>query len=305
MYHKLQTLNSKTILIAGGTGLVGTRLSKLLVEKGYTVRLLTRTPRGENQYSWDPAQGNIDMRALAGVDAIINLAGAGIADKRWTPERKRLLIDSRVQSADTLSKALKKVDQLPSVYLSASAQGYYGNTGEKLVDERDAPTEEAFMVDCCQQWEEAAEKVGALGMRTVIFRIGIVLAKEGGALPEIVRPLKLGVGGYFADGQAWWSWIHIDDLCRMFLWAIKNEHAEGIYNAVAPFPERNIDLLKKAAKAMDKHAIFVPAPAFALRLAMGEMSAVILNSNRLSAEKIMTEGFVFKYPRAEEALGAV
>lgn len=295
-------MNSKTILIAGGTGLVGTRLSTLLVEKGHAVRLLTRTPKGENQFVWDPAQGTIDERALEGVDAVINLAGAGIADKRWTPERKRLLIDSRVQSADTLREALKHVEQTPGIYVSASAIGYYGNSGEKRMDERDAPVEDTFMVNCCQQWEGAAEKVGAMGLRTVIFRIGIVLAKDGGALPEVERPLKFGIGSYFADGQAWWSWIHIDDLCRMFLWAMENENVEGVYNAVAPFPERNLDLVKKMAQAMDRRVLYIPAPAFALRTALGEMSAVILNSNLVSGDKIMTEGFVFRHPKAEEAL---
>jgi hypothetical protein len=239
------------------------------------------------------------------VDAVINLAGAGIADKRWTPERKCELIDSRVQSAATLREALKNTPELPKTYVSASAIGYYGNSGETKMDEHDAPADESFMVDCCRQWEEAAEKAGALGMRTVLLRIGIVLARDGGALPEVSRTLKFGVGGYFADGKAWWSWIHIDDVCRMFLWALENESAEGIYNAVAPFPERNLDLVKKTAKAMGKAAVFVPAPAFALRAALGEMSAVILNSNLVSAEKITTEGFVFKYPRVEEALEAL
>ena len=233
---------------------------------------------------------------------VINLAGAGIADGRWTPERKRLLIDSRVESARVLRDALQRNGITPEVYISASAQGLYGDTGEELVYEDHPPGKSGFMPECCIAWENAAEMVAALGIRTVVLRIGIVLAREGGALAEIIKPLRLGAGGYFADGKAWWSWIHRDDLCEMFLWALENPHAEGAYNAVAPHPVRNLELVKATAKAMKQPAIFAPAPAFALKLALGEMAAVILNSNRLSAEKVIAAGFHFKYPHLEDAL---
>ncbi len=294
-----------TILIAGGTGLIGNRLSDMLRKKGYVVRILTRTPGGEGQYAWDPSAGTMDEKALQGADCVINLAGAGIADKRWTPARKRLIIDSRVQSAGTLRNAFLRSGMRPKVYLSASAIGYYGDSRERWMSESDAPVGTGFMVDCCRQWEAAAGEVAALGIRTVVFRIGVVLAKESGALAEFIKPLRFGLGGYFGDGQAWYSWIHRDDICRMFLWAIENETAEGVYNAVAPDPVRNKELVQSIAGAMHQPAIIAPGPAFVMRLALGEMAAVILNSNRVSAEKIMKAGFEFKYPVLKDALADI
>ncbi len=293
---------SKTILLAGGTGLIGKRLQVLLRKKGYTVRLLTRKPKNKGEYSWDPLQNKIDDEALQGVDAIVNLAGEGIADGRWTAERKRLLVRSRVESARVLRDALQRIGAYPEVYVSASAQGLYGDTGEEIVYEDYPPGRQGFMPECCVAWETAAEMVAALGIRTVVLRIGIVLAREGGALAEIIKPLRLGAGGYFADGKAWWSWIHRDDLCAMCIWAIENPQAAGAYNAVAPHPARNRELVQATAKAMKQPALFAPAPAFVLKLALGEMAAVILNSNRLSAEKILAAGFHFAYPQLEQAL---
>jgi len=292
----------QTILIAGGTGLIGNRLSQLLREKSYRVRLLSRTPRGEDQFAWDPSAGLIDDAALKDVYAVINLAGAGIADKRWTPARKNLLIDSRVESARVLREAFRRTGHVPETYLSASAIGYYGNSGEQVMQENDPPVETSFMVQCCTAWEEAAEEVSAMGIRTVIFRIGVVLAKEGGALAEFIRPLRFGLGAYFADGKAWYSWIHRDDLCRAFIWALEQPHIEGIFNAVAPKPVRIKHLVKATAHAMRQPAIIVPAPAFTMRFLFGEMSAVILNSNLVSDEKIRAAGFSFKFSDVEGAL---
>lgn len=294
-----------TILLAGGTGLIGARLAEMLREKGHTVRLLTRSPKGENQFGWNPAAGILDEAALRNVDFVINLAGAGIADKRWTAARKREIVESRVQSARTLRDALSRLGIRPKAYLSASAIGYYGNSGERRMTEADAPVDDSFMVECCRQWEAAADEVATLGIRTVKFRIGVVLAKEGGALAEFVKPLRFGLGGYFADGQAWYSWIHLDDVCRFFIWAIENSSIEGVFNAVAPQPVRNKDLVKAIAKAMRQPAIFAPGPAFAMRLALGEMSAVILNSNLVSAEKAIQAGFQFQYPGLATALDQI
>lgn len=295
----------QTILIAGGTGLIGARLSVLLKAKGYMVRLLSRKPAGPEQYAWDPARGILDNLALEGVDAVINLAGAGIADGRWTPARKQLIVDSRVQSAAVLRKAFQEGTHMPRTYLSASAIGFYGNSGEQWMDETSAPVEDTFMVECSGAWENAAEEIGALGIRTVILRIGVVLAKEGGALPEFVKPLRFGLGAYFGNGQAWYSWVHLDDICQIFIWALENEQVAGVFNAVAPNPVRNIDLVKATAKAMRQPAVFAPAPPFVLRLMLGEMSAVVLNSNRVSSEKIRAAGFHFSFPQVEGALAAV
>lgn len=157
------------------------------------------------------------------------------------------------------------------------------------------PADRSFMVKCCQQWEDAADTMAALGVRTLKFRIGVVLAKEGGALPEITKTLRFGLGIYFANGQAWWPWVHIDDVCRAFIWALSREDVSGTYNLVAPNPVRGIQLAKAAAKAMGRRALFLPVPACVLQVILGEMSAVILNSNRVSAEKLLREGFVFEF----------
>lgn len=294
-----------TVLLAGGTGLIGSRLTKMLRAQSHTVRILTRRPSGENQYAWDPESGAIDDRALPGVDHVINLAGAGIADKRWTAARKRLLIDSRVQSARTLRDAFIRLGTRPRSYLSASAIGIYGNSGERMMTEADAPVDNSFMVDCCRQWEAAADEVAALGIRTVKFRIGIVLAKEGGALAEFVKPLRFGLGAYFADGKAWYSWIHRDDVCRLFLWAMDAPDVAGVFNAAAPNPARNKQLVQSTAKALGRAAVIAPAPALALRLALGEMSVVVLNSNRVSAQKVLQSGFRFEHPELDEALNSI
>lgn len=298
-------MKQNTILIAGGAGLIGTRLSELLTEQGHSVRLLSRTPKTTGHFFWDPAAGEIDSAALQGVDYVINLAGAGIADKRWTNARKEELVQSRVQSAALLSREFKRMAERPRAYISASAIGYYGNTWETLVREDSPTADKSFMVDCCQQWENAADQMTPLGIRTVKFRIGVVMAKEGGALAEIVNPLRFGLGAYFGDGQAWWSWIHREDVCRAFAWAIENQQAEGVFNLVAPSPVRGKVLVKAIAKAMRQPAIMVPAPSFVLRLIFGEMSAVILNSNRVSADKLISAGFVFKWPEVNAALSDI
>lgn len=295
-------MTDKQILIAGGTGLIGARLIPLLTKSGWNVRILTRQPKGPGQFFWDPGAGKIDPAALQGVQAVINLAGAGIADKRWTPERKRELIESRVKAADVLFQHLTGQPEPPAVYLSASAIGYYGNSGEAWMTEESAPVEESFMVDCCRQWEDAADRFSQAGIRTVKFRIGVVLAKEGGALAEIIKPVKFGLGAYFGDGQAWWPWIHREDVCRAFLWALEETSAKGVYNLVAPNPERGKTLVAETAQAMGRKVIMAPAPVLVLKLMLGEMSAVILNSNRVSADKLLKSGFVFQYPQLEPAL---
>ena len=313
-----------TILIAGGTGLIGSRLSEMLRERGHAVRILSRRPSAAGQFAWNPAEGTMDDAALLGTDVIINLAGAGIADRRWTAARKRELVQSRVQSARTLREALVRSGHRPQVYLSASAIGYYGNSGEQPMRETDEPVDQSFMVECCRQWEQAAAEVAALGIRTAVLRIGVVLAQEGGALAEFVKPLRFGLGAYFGDGRAWYSWIHRDDVCRVFLWAMENPAASGsaaeaftpaksgqagakveVYNAVAPHPARNLDLVRATAKAMRQWAVFAPAPAFVMRLVLGEMSAVILNSNLVSADKLLAAGFEFRHPELEGALADV
>lgn len=295
-------MQSNNILIAGGTGLIGARLTEMLLAKGHTVRLLTRSPKGPDQYFWNPSAGEMDLAALKDVDIVINLAGAGIADGRWTTARKKELVESRVQSAGILFREIEQMHKRPKAYLSASAIGIYGNSGETWMRENSVPVDQSFMVDCCQQWESSADQITQLGLRVVKFRIGVVMAKTGGALAEVVKPLRFGLGVYFGNGQAWWSWIHRDDVCGAFIWAIENRGIEGVFNLVAPMPTRGKDLVKSTAKAMKQPAIFLPAPATVLRMFLGEMSAVILNSNRVSSEKLTQAGFKFHFPVLDAAL---
>lgn len=293
-------------VIAGGTGLIGSRLTELLHNSGHTVRILTRHPRGEGQFAWNPDAGSLDDAALSGANVVVNLAGAGIADGRWTASRKKELVDSRVNSARTLRQAFERTGFRPSAYVSASAIGIYGNTGETVLHEDTPPQGPGFMIDCCEAWEKAADEVAALGIRTVKLRIGVVLAQEGGALAEFVKPLRFGVGGYFGNGRAWYSWIHRDDVCRLLIWAAEQPAAVGVFNAVAPQPARLLDLVKATARAMGRRwTLFAPAPEWVMRLALGEMSAVILNSNLVSADKVQQAGFRFEYPDLSSALTAV
>jgi uncharacterized protein (TIGR01777 family) len=296
---------AKTVLVAGGSGFIGSRLVERLQAEGHRVRLLTRTPRAEHHFGWNPADGQIDDEAVRGADVVINLAGAGIAEKRWTPERKKLIISSRVDSARVLGQAFRRLQHLPQAYLAASAIGYYGNSGERLMTENDPPADQGFLSTSTIAWEQATETIAAMGIRTVTLRIGIVLEQSGGALREIIRPLRWGIGAYFGDGQAWYSWIHRDDVCRMFLWAMDTTGAEGIYNAAAPNPVRNRELVRATARAMGRRALLMPAPVFALRVLLGEMADVVLNSTRVSADKVRQEGFSFQFPTLEEALADI
>ncbi len=296
---------AKTVLVAGGSGFIGSRLVERLQAEGHRVRLLTRTPRAEHHFGWNPADGQIDDEAVRGADVVINLAGAGIAEKRWTPERKKLIISSRVDSARVLGQAFRRLQHLPQAYLAASAIGYYGNSGERLMTENDPPADQGFLSTSTVAWEQATETIAAMGIRTVTLRIGIVLEQSGGALREIIRPLRWGIGAYFGDGQAWYSWIHRDDVCRMFLWAMDTTGAEGIYNAAAPNPVRNRELVRATARAMGRRALLMPAPVLALRMLLGEMADVVLNSTRVSADKVRQEGFSFQFPTLEEALADI
>lgn len=293
----------KNILLAGGTGLIGSRLAAMLRERGFAVRLLSRRADvSQNIFGWNPTLGEIDPEALRDVDFVVNLAGAGIADGRWTAARKRAIAESRIQSARTLRAAIERAGHLPKVYLSASAIGFYGNSGELLMHEDAPPGLPDFMAEVCQDWEKAADEIAALGVRTAKFRIGIVLAKEGGALAEIAKPTGFGIGAYFADGQGWQSWIHRDDLCRMFIYALENEAVSGVFNAVAPSPARNVELVKMTARALRRRVLLLPVPAFALRLLLGEMAVLLLHSTRVSAAKIKQARFRFQFPDLASAL---
>lgn len=295
----------KTVLIGGGTGLIGQRLSQLLQKEGYRVLHLSRRPDPEAAFpafAWDPFKGEIDQAVVEQADFIINLAGAGIADAPWTRERKRLIIESRTRSLALLRDAVAARKTPPEAFLSASAIGYYGDRGEELLKETDPPGESGFLPESVTRWEGAILTIDDLGIRTVGFRIGIVLSTQGGALEKMMLPARFRIGGYFGDGRQWYSWIHIDDLCRMFLFALEQPDLGGFFNAAAPTPVRNKELVRELSAAMGKPAFLVPGPEPVLRLALGEMAETILSSTRVSAEKILETGFSFRFPTLRPAL---
>lgn len=293
------------VLIAGGTGLIGQRLSKLLNEQGFLVQHLSRNANPSAPYptfAWDVDKGTIDPQALENVDYIINLAGTGVADKPWTQARKRLITDSRVKSNQVLKRYILAMGQKPKAYISSAAVGYYGNNPtEQWVGEEAAPGK-GFLPESCIAWEASIRSLAETGVRQVALRIGIVLATDGGALPKMTQSMKFGLAPYFGNGQTWYPWIHIEDLCRMFLFAMQDQDMQGFYNAVAPNPVRNKTLIQAAARIFARRAILLPAPSLALYTVLGELADAILTGVRASSAKIQKEGFDFEFPKLEEAL---
>ena len=304
----------QTVLITGGTGLVGQALTKALLAKGYTVIVLSRNtggkPAGENlSYArWDVKKQEIDTAAIQAADYIVHLAGAGVVEKKWTAAYKKEIVDSRTESSRLIFESLKKTpdsyrDKVKAV-ISASATGYYGADAEpvKPFTETDA-ADDSFLGQTCKSWEESIEPVSSLGKRLVKLRIGIVLSNEGGALAEFKKPIRFGAAAILSHGKQTVSWIHIDDLCRLFIWAIENETAAGSYNAVAPQPVSNKTLTLALAKAMKgKFYIPVHVPAFVLKLMMGQRSIEVLKSTTVSCKKVMDAGFAFNFNTIEQAL---
>lgn len=290
------------ILITGASGLVGSRLKQLLEAEGHTVHTLGRAKNsGPGHFAWNPAKGKMDEKALEGVTAIVHLAGAGVAEKRWTTERKKEILDSRVQSTAVLYKYLNKYPNKVTTLVSASAVGYYGDCGAAVVDE-EHPLGEGFLADVCKQWEDGVARFESLGIRTVSCRIGIVLALNGGALPELARTIPAGIAGYFAKPDLYYPWIHLDDVCGIMMHALKNKNVQGAYNTTAPKPLLIKKLLQHIVKARHSHAILAPVPPFALKLALGEMSSMLLNSQRCSADKILKSDYRFRFADIDKAL---
>ncbi len=296
-----------TVLIAGGTGLIGAHLSETLTHKGYKVIHLSRTRKKVAPYptyTWDPAKGLVQDEAIQQADYVINLAGAGVADKRWSKSWKKRITGSRVDSTLTLINAFKRLGRQPKAFVSAAAMGYYGDTGDRWATESD-PAGRGFLSESCTAWENAIQESTRAGWRTVGLRIGIVLSAQGGALPKLALLVRFFTGAYFGSGRQWYSWIHIDDLCRLFIHALENESMNGFYNGVSPGPVTNREMVKKIAKALRKPVLMIPIPAFLLRIALGEMADTILFSTRVSAEKTVASGFQFAFPELDGALGEV
>jgi uncharacterized protein (TIGR01777 family) len=310
-----------TVLITGGTGMIGTALSRHLLSEGYNVIILSRNPRetavrhnlgterrifrstGNLFYSrWDIDKMTIDATALKEADYVIHLAGAGVADKRWTEARKKEILESRTRSSALLLKCLQQNPNKVKAVISASAIGWYGPDNGKIFTEED-PAANDFLGQTCVAWENSIQPVVELGKRLVKLRLGIVLSDEGGALKEFKKPLALGVAAILGNGKQMTSWIHIDDLCRGFLFAIENRELEGVYNLAAPEPVDNKTLtLALAQKRNGKAYISLNVPSSFLKLALGEMSVEILKSATVSSLKIQQAGFNFIYPNIKSAI---
>jgi uncharacterized protein (TIGR01777 family) len=293
----------ETILITGGTGLIGKHLSNILRAKGYNIAILSRSTSGEpNAYFWDIEKDFIEQKAIEQADYIIHLAGAGIADERWTKKRKKTLIDSRVNSTQLLYKKVVQFNPTLKGFIAASGIGFYGAiTSEKILTENDAAGKD-FLATICKLWENESMKFDAINIRTVVLRTGIVLSKNGGAYEEISKPIKNGIGAALGSGNQYMPWIHITDLCNMYLSAIENSELHGIYNAVAPEHVTNKEFTNKTALSLNKKIRLPNVPGFVLKILLGKLSVILLEGTRVSAEKIIATKFKFTYTSLKEAL---
>lgn len=298
------------VLVTGSTGLVGTAVGNELAREGHTVCRLIRpvsTVAGGAKegfdVAWNPATGQLGGAGV-GADAVVNLAGASIAGGRWTKARKQLLRTSRIDTTRALVGALAKMNARPRVLVSASAIGIYGDRGDERLTEESEPGTD-FLAGLAQDWEAEALKAEALGIRVVLTRFGIVLARHGGALAKMLLPFKLGVGGSLGSGKQWMSWITLEDVVGAVRFAIENGSVRGAVNVVAPQPVQNAEFTQALAKALRRPGLF-PAPTFVLRLALGEMAdALLLSSQRVSTQKLQGLGYQFRFPELPSALGAV
>ena len=301
----------KTIGITGGTGFVGQHLLKLLADKGYKVIVFTTgSPKkyAENSgirfATWNPGKGTIDQNAVSQLDAMVHLAGAGIADKRWKKKRKLEITSSRVEGTRFIVEQLKLHAPNCTTFIGASATGFYGpDNGKKPFTEDAAPCND-FLGTTCRLWEEQTQKAASFA-RTVILRFGIVLGKESGAFPKFLQPMTMGVMPVLGSGGQMMSWIEVNDLAGMIVFALENEQVRGIYNAVAPHANSHWQLMHTMAKAKGGVKIPFHVPSALLKILLGEMSVEILKSCTVSAHKILEAGFAFKYPELEEAVKGI
>lgn len=294
---------SKKILITGPSGLIGTRLTEQLLQKGYQVWHLSRTKKkGIPSFTWDVEKGIMDTKALEGVDAIVHLAGAGVADKRWTESRKKEILESRTKSSALLYKTLAGANHSVKSVISASAIGYYGfGFGEEVFKEDSRPGND-YLAQVTKQWEESVDTISSLNLRVVKLRIGIVLSNKGGALVEMARPIRWGIGAALGNGKQYLSWIHLDDVCAMFIKAVEDETMQGAYNAVSGDWVTNKALTQRIAKVLKKPLLLPNVPAFVMKILIGEMAVIVINGSKISADKIKETGFVFRYSNLEKAL---
>jgi len=294
------------IVVTGGTGFIGRGLCETLAARGNSLVALLRQPGsagtlppGTERVEWRSGAGPPPPQVFAGVDAIVHLAGEGVA-RRWTPERKRRIRQSRVTGTRHLVEALAAIEERPRVLVSASAIGIYGDCGDETLTE-ESPPGGGFLAEVCVEWEAAAERAAALGVRVVRLRIGVVLDDGGGALAQLLTPFKLGLGGPINGGRQWISWVHRADVVGLILHALDQSAVAGTLNATAPGPVRNRDFARTLATVLRRPA-FVPLPAFMLRLVLGEMASVLLGSQRVLPVRTEASGYRFRFPALESAL---
>ena len=292
------------ILITGASGLIGSKLTSLLQKNNYEVIQLSRRKSNGNikTFLWDLNKNYIEQGALENVDHIIHLAGAGIADKRWTDKRKREIIDSRVKSAELLFNEIEKIEIKPKSFISASAVGYYGAiTSDKIFTEEVQPGSD-FVANVCQKWEESTKPFSDLGIRTVQLRFGVVLSPEGGALKKMLLPTKLGFGSALGSGRQYFPWIHISDAIAAVEKCIRDNDMKGAYNLVSPSTQNYNDFAKTLAEVLKKTYFMPNVPNFALKLVFGDMANIILEGSRVSSQKLIDSGFTFSFPDLKKAL---
>lgn len=296
----------RNVLITGGTGLIGPRLTTLLQEKNYSVSLLGRSRKalpGVKSFVWDLEKGYLESGALDNIDILIHLAGAGIADQRWTKKRKEEILLSRTKGLELLEKEIAKRSQKPQVLISASGIAYYGSdTGETHQTEQSAIGYD-FLADVTKKWEAAADRFLLAGIRVVKLRTGIVLSKKGGALAKMAAPARFGFGAALGNGQQWCSWIHLDDLCQLYIQAIEESSWSGAYNAVAPTPVTNNELTRLICQTLHKPKWLPNVPGILLKVALGELATIVLGSSYIISERIEKEtDFRYQFPDLEAAL---
>lgn len=296
------------ILISGGSGLVGRAVSEKLLSAGHEIRILSRTPinnQNIKSYYWNVDSGEIDEKAFIGIDHLVHLAGAGIADKRWTPERKKEIIESRTKSMALIISALKQNHIKLKSFVGASAIGIYGmNTSEKVYTESDIG-EDCFLTQSCIEWEKAYTEMPNFSHKNTIIRIGVVLSKKGGALQKLLPIFKSGLGSPVGSGKQYMPWIHIDDLCSIFSECLFNPNYSGVYNAVAPETVTNSVFSKELAGVLSKPYFLPNVPSFVLKLMFGEMANVLLEGSKISNQRLIEHGFSFQFEKLSSALKAL
>lgn len=293
--------NLKSVLIAGGSGLIGKRLSELLSNNGWKVSHLSRKVDGNSKYKtflWSPDDNTIDTNALLDVQVIISLAGAGIADRPWTSDYKKLIINSRANSAQTLRKALTSYPNQVQKIVCASAIGIYGNRADQLLEETDI-SGDGFLAETTKVWEEAYLN---FPIPVTTLRISNVLTTNGGALPKMAQPVKFGIAPILGSGKQYMSWIHIDDLCNLFVRALEDPSFVGTYNASSPNPVRFKDFMGILRSVVNRFSIEIPVPEFMLKIILGEQKELVLNSTKVNVLKLEKAGFRFLYPDLKKAL---